>query len=319
MNKKILFIGVGFHEYDSFIIKQLKKEYDVSYLNCSGFRIRHPFIFSLVKYSTRLLSQLNDNSTTSFINKTKDKGFDVIFIIKGTNLTDKHFSLLREYHPEARMVLYLWDAWQLIPNRAVLNRNFSTIYSFDSEDCKKYGFKLRPLFYLESRPKSEKQYDICFVGNGHSNRLGLIRELKTLCLENGLKYKFVVNMGIPAYLKMKYLPNNILKEEGDIISAGSIPYKDYLEIIRSSRTVVDIHYTKQTGLTMRTIEALAAGARVITTNDHIKEYDNIPSSMYFLWDKKASSELIEFIKAPRPDYIIDPYYSVEFFLKELVD
>ena len=316
--KNLLFIGVGFHEYDSYIIKKLEKEYNVSYLNCSGFRIRHPYIYSLVKYSSGLFSMLNNKTTKSYIKTTKDKGFDTIFIIKGTNLTDEHFMLLRQYHPSAKLVLYLWDAWELIPNRDVLRRNVSKIYSFDSEDCKKYGFILRPLFYLESCPKTKKQYDICFVGNGHSNRLKLMRDLKRLCVENGLKYRFVVNMGIPAYLKMKYLPNNVQNDDKDIISSRSIPYQEYLEIIRTSRTVVDIHYNKQSGLTMRTIEALAAGARVITTNEHIKEYENIPSNMYLLWKKNADAELMDFVNAPKPEYTISPYYSIEYFLKEVV-
>ena len=316
--KKILFIGVGFHEYDSFIINHLEKSFEVSYLNCSGFRLRHPYLFSLAKVSPGLLSRFNDNTTTAFIEQTKSKNFDVVFIIKGTNLKDHHFTLLRKYHPHAKFVLYLWDAWSLIPNRGVLNRNFATIYSFDSEDCKKYGFVLRPLFFLKADSESEKLYDISFVGNGHSNRLKLMQELKDLCLRNGLKYKFVVNMGIPAYIKSKFLPQKLSEGNEDIISAGSIPYSEYLEIIRKSRVVVDIHYNKQTGLTMRTIEALAAGARVITTNEHISEYSNIPSNMYLIWDKKVDECLVDFIKKPRPEFVLDSYYSIDAFLDELL-
>jgi hypothetical protein len=37
--------------------------------------------------------------------------------------------------------------------------------------------------------------------------------------------------------------------------------------------VLDIQHPRQTGLTMRTLEALGAGKKLVTTNVQVKEYD----------------------------------------------
>lgn len=316
--KRILFIGVGFHEYDSHIIKHLKRDYDVYYFCSSQFKIKHPHLFLLSQKYGKFLPDYNNKQILCNIEKTKEKDFNYIFAIKGSNLTDNHLSLLKKYHPRAKFSLYFWDSWDVMKNLEILKRYFDAIYSFDSEDCKKLGFKLRPLFYLENKNTDEKKYDICFVGAEHSDRFSSMKELKLLCDNNALKYYIKVIMSLSHYIKVFISPYSFFRYR-QLASYKYLSYSEFVKVLRKSKVVIDIHNRRQTGLTMRTIEALASGAKVITTNEYIKEYENIPTYMYYIWDQKVDMQLIDFIKKPVSDYVIDEYYSVDSFLKEVLE
>ena len=155
--KRILFIGVGFHEYDDYIISHLEKQHDVWYVNSIKFRQDHPYFMMIAKrFLPSQLMERIDNNTSKFIEKTKHFNFDIVFVITGANLTDKHIEDLKRYHKNARFVLYLWDSWnRSVINRDFLSKNFTNIYSFDPLDCEKYGFKHRPLFYIDKNSDTE--------------------------------------------------------------------------------------------------------------------------------------------------------------------
>jgi hypothetical protein len=314
--QKILFIGVGFHEYDKHIIENLKKKYDVWYLLSSGFKNKHPYFYYITKKIPILFPDFNEKNISKFIEKTKDINFDIIFVIKGSGLTDKHLSNLKRYHLKAKYKLYVWDEWEYMSNRDVLEQYFSDIYSFDSEDCKKYGFKLRPLFYINKNRVDDKIYDISFVGNDHSSRFQTILDIKNCCIANCLKYRFVITMTKSSFLKIK----TKYKEEDyrDIAHKGPIPYKEYEDITRKSKTVIDIPRGTQSGLTIRTLEALASGTKVITTNNHICEYENIPKGMYYIWDYTINEALLNFIREPIPTDELNDYFSIDVFLEDIL-
>ena len=313
---KLLFIGVGFHEYDTYIIEHLKGKYDVWYLCSSGFNNKHPYIHFISLKLPVIFPNFNDQSITNFIEKTKNANFDVVFTIKGSNLTDFHLCKLKTYHPQAKFKLYVWDEWEYMSNRDILKKHFSEIYSFDSDDCERYGFILRPLFYINDNKDDSKIYDISFVGNEHTNRFQTILEIKKVCVENGLRYRFVVTMTKSSFMKLKSCYSEM--DYADIALKGSIPYGEYQDIIRKSKTVIDIPRETQSGITMRTLEALATCTKVITTSKHIKQYSNIPKEMYYEWDYKVSDSLIDFIKNPIPKFQLDSYYSIDVFLEQIL-
>ncbi len=318
--KRILFIGVGFHEYDTYIIEHLKKEYDVWYLNSNSFKQKHPYLLWLTSlFSKRKAKEITEKGITSFIESTKSCNFDLVFIISCVNVSQNHLNSLKRYHPKAKFVLYLWDEWEYRKlSLSFIKENFNEVYSFDSEDCRKYGFKLRPLFYIGNNRPKLKDYDVCFVGNQHSNRLETMHELKKQCQKNSLKYRFVVTMTISVYLRNMLRSIEEFRSDKDILHQGAISYAEYEKIISNSKTVVDIHRPTQSGLTMRTIESLASGSKVLTTNKHILEYKNIPSDMYYVWNMKVDENLIEFIKTSKTDFVLDSYYSIDSFLNEVL-
>ena len=319
VNKKnLLFIGVGFQQYNDYLVDYLSKEYNLWHYGTGEFKAEHSIFMLWARYFPSEIRKTYRECLLRYIEKTKDCNFDYILVLKGTHMTDEHLELLKQYHPDSKYVLYLWDSLERMDNGDVLMRHFKSIASFDSEDCKKYGFKLRPLFYIESGLSNDYSYDVSFIGNNHSDRIKLTLELKAFCKENKLSYKFVIPVGGKTYFKAKCQNNYYLYGNTDIIRAKSISYREYLAITKASKVVIDIPSPLQSGLSIRTIEALAMGSRVITTNTHIKEYENIPQDTYFIWNRQYDQALLEFIRSPKKNTIIDKYYAIESFIDDLL-
>lgn len=319
VNKKnLLFIGVGFQQYNDYFVDYLSKEYNLWHYGTGEFKAEHSIFMLWARYFPSEIRKAYRKCLLRYIEKTKNCNFDCILVLKGTHMTDGHLELLKTYHPDSRFVLYLWDSLKNMDNGDVLRKYFQLIYSFDSEDCKQYGFKLRPLFYIEGGRKHQSIYDVSFVGSNHSDRLKMTQELKSFCKANNISYRFVIPVGGKLYNKAKYKRNHFLHNDVDIIRASSMAYDEYLELTQSSKTVIDIPSPNQSGLSIRTIESLAFGARVITTNYHIAEYDNISKDMYYVWDRQLNQGLLDFIKMPQREYRLDPFYSLEAFIGELL-
>lgn len=320
MNKKnLLFIGVGFQQYNDYLVEYLSKAYNLHHYGTGEFKREHGLFMAWAKYFPSEVRKAYRKSLLKYIEKIKDCHFDYILVLKGTYMQDEHLELLKKHHPDSRLVLYMWDSLKNMDNGDVLRKHFKVIYSFDSEDCKKYGFGLRPLFYIQSGQTKKYTYDVSFVGNNHSDRLKMTQELKGFCKANGISYRFIIPVGGKTYNKAKYQKMHFLHNDIDIISAGRMAYDEYLALTQSSKTVIDIPSPNQSGLSIRTIESLAFGARVITTNKHIIEYDSIPKDMYYVWDRQFDKGLLDFIKMPQREYCIDPFFSLESFVGDLLN
>ena len=95
--------------------------------------------------------------------------------------------------------------------------------------------------------------------------------------------------------------------------------KDVLNVFDNSRYILDVPPASQTGVTVRCFEALARGIKLITTDQHIVEYDIYsPDNVYifrgnFDWDDP-------FFHTPfKPiDPVILERYSVKAFAKRLL-
>jgi hypothetical protein len=61
------------------------------------------------------------------------------------------------------------------------------------------------------------------------------------------------------------------------------------ELFLNSRIILDIEHPKQTGLTFRSIEALGAQKKLITTNLSISSYDFYDDSNIFILDRLSPS------------------------------
>jgi hypothetical protein len=57
------------------------------------------------------------------------------------------------------------------------------------------------------------------------------------------------------------------------ISFNSLTHKGNSELVHKSKIILDINHPKQIGLTMRTLEALGAQRKLITTNADVANYD----------------------------------------------
>lgn len=324
MKKKLLFIGVGFGAYDHQIIDSLSQWYDVFYFDSTEFDKKiTKWIFLFQKLHIDFIREwFNARCISKRISKLSGISFSKIFLLKGEHLTHKHMQMIKKLFPEAELSYYTWDCWHNIFNQDVITAHFPVIHSFDSEDCKKYGFKLRPLFYTDSQKADKKTLDVSFVGRGQRTpvRFLWLKEMKKLCQTHGLKYFFSLQCGKGDYYRWKHKDGILQPEDEDLIANGSIPYSEFKRLLKESRCIVDFPFPKQSGLTIRSIEALAVGTKIVTSNVHIAEYEDIPECSYFILTKDYNKEsLMDFIRAPFPEKSLSYTFHLESLLKDVVN
>ena len=204
-------------------------------------------------------------------------GFAHVLIVKGDGLTVPAVQILRRLAPQARMSAYLWDSLDNMPGMAPVLSMVDRVFSFDSGDCAQFGWHWLPLFSRKAQDTGgarpvDPVWDWSFIGSLHSDRH---RVLRRLVAENPDLTYFV-----HCYVQNRLV--RLLRAAGDpqVLGNGPPPlstqvlgYDRYLEVTAKSRAVVDIEHPSQTGLTMRTIETLIAGKKLITTNAAVRDSD----------------------------------------------
>lgn len=290
-DKKILFLGTGFYDYEKAMIIRMKSlgavvtYYDVITKGILFWILDH---FQLLKnykiglYKKKLMQFIKSNTKT----------FDCIFVLDGYYITEVHLTFLKKNQKDAIFILYLWDAICRIEGIEFVLHFFDKIFSFDSEDVTRNGFIFRPLFFrpeIRNVKNKIRIYDVSFVGSGHSDRILLLKNIRDNLLKYNYKILFKISTGRKKILSLLFTRKLHVKDLSMFCWIKKNSYKKYCEILSISKCVIDIHHQNQDGLTMRTVEALASGCFLITTNENIKKYKDIPPSSYFILDRDGGN------------------------------
>lgn len=317
LNKKILFIGIGFYDYDDAIRHKLielgaKVSYFGTSVNDTLYQILRKI--GVQKKANNYLQRIRIKNI-----EVQPKNNDYVFVIKGENLTQLDFDLLKKNNPDAEFILYLWDDYLRIDNRDILIKNFKNIWSFDSEDCKKYGFKFRPLFYREGLKSMNKTIFLSSIGTLHSNRLKIFRNIAYRLDAHRLSYYLKLCSSKFKYLRERYVFHNFSKYDESLIMTSPISFDKNCEIISKSKCVLDIPHASQAGLTIRTIEALKCGCHIITSNKYLTDYTDISKEYYTIIDPDNQLSLDTIISKNIPLSKLSERYSLTSFINELFD
>lgn len=323
--KKILFFSPAFFGYENKIVKKMQDMgayvdmYDVRSVTSAGDR-------ALLKISPKIFAAKSLEYYEKIISVNKDKNYDYILVVKCDMTPESILTKFRDVFPNAKLCLYLWDSIDNISGVLDKFRYFDTMHSFDPEDCKKHSeLKFRPLFYADEFCKElsveEQHYDISFAGTIHSDRYAVIKEVRKIAANKGLKsYWF-------CYLQSKfiyYFYKATKKEFADTkINSFDFVKKDSKEIadvVEKSKIVLDIQHPKQTGLTMRTIEMIGMNKKLITTNSTIKDYDFYnPNNISFV-DRnnvRINDEFLQTSYEPLSDELYQKYALRNWVLEVL--
>lgn len=317
IGKRILFIGIGFYDYDQAIkIKLEELGGEVTYVCsvCKNRLYRLLKSLGLQKLAIIYSSKIRRNN----ILKTQ-LNQDYIFIIKGECLEQTDIDLIKTRNPSSKSILYFWDDIQRINNRSILLDNFSNIWSFDSDDCIKYGFKFRPLFYRDNiKANYKKKYLLSSIGWCHTNRLKIFREIACQLKKENKAYFLKLYVGYKTYFVNRYIKKTFLSSDEELLTTKPIKYSDVMKIISASIYVLDVPHPSQRGLSIRTIEALKLGCHVITTNTCICEYNDISSSNYTILFPNEPLLLPIFSEHQKSTLCgLSQRYSLNSFIQEL--
>jgi hypothetical protein len=324
--KSILLVSPAFFGYETAIKNKLiELGADVSYVD------DRPSNNFFTKGIIRVYKKLLDKTISEYYEQvTKDivdREFDIIFLLNPEAMPLSFLEMCKSRWQNALVVMYMWDSIQNRKNTLDYVPYCDRVLTFDKGDAALHKFDFRPLFYLDlySAIRQEAapiKYDLCFMGTAHSDRYSIVKSVKEWCDANELRCYFYLYMQNKTF----YYVNKLTKKNGDPsieeISFTKRSAAEIVDVVRSSRAVLDIQHFKQTGLTMRTLETVGAGKKLITTNPEVKEYDFYDKDRVMVLDRSnpAESLNLEFFREDDrqvSESVIDGY-SIGSWLKDIL-
>lgn len=265
-----LLIGGGFFGYAKEISATLARR---------GRRVAwfedRPAIDNLTKVMVRLTPSLVAARAEAhfdlIIQKMRGQPIRDVLVIKGESLSLAAIGRLRAALPQARFTLYFWDSFLNMPKDSPAKVPlFDKAFSFDPLDVSADPrLTYRPLFYLDEYahlPPAIQDIDLLFFGTVHTDRYAVLNRLE-LTLPKGLRFEKVLYFPSAAvYCARRVLEPAFWRARREEFVFKPLSKGDIQTLISRTRTVVDIERSVQAGLTMRSMEMMGAGKKLITTN-----------------------------------------------------
>lgn len=138
---------------------------------------------------------------------------------------------------------------------------FSKVFSFDINDCEKYGCIYHPTIYSTPNIAADNltYTDAFFVGTYTPHRYRkLVSLYKKILSKNGTADFYIINV-----------PNKEKRIKG-IHYNKKLPYSEVQKKTQATNCVVEIMNPGQAGLTLRAMEAICLNKKLLTDNKTIK-------------------------------------------------
>lgn len=324
--KNILFSVDGIYGYKESLEETLKKKFKNVYYIENYMPIKKTITF-------KILRELNNLFKNTFLGKFFKKIFDekcrkfylnniinfqekidYFLVVAGREFSKEFIQDLKKINPEIKCIIFLWDKIEYSSLKNSINE-FEYIFSFDRDDCKKYGYIFRPIFYPfpieEIKSFYERKYDLSYIG--------ALRDMKRYLIVEKI-YTYSTKKNLSYFIKLVYDKNfkNSSKFIREIITPNKISMKDNLEILKDSKVTIDIPFSKQTGLTIRVIQSLFLNIKIITTNQDIKNYDFYDENNILIIDENNNLSKKFFTEEYKPiEKNILIKYTTEGFLIDI--
>lgn len=279
----------------------------------------------LIKLNRNLIGKFITKYYEDIIAKTLNNKYDFIFFIKGESISPSIIQMLRNVHPEAKVVMYYWDSIANNHNAKNMLGCFDKVLSFDKNDSKEMSLEFLPLFYIPqyydiAKKKVEQKYDMMFAGTTHSERYEFVNGIADQIRKaGGTCFTWFYFPSKVNFYKLKIDNPKFRSAKISNFEFKAMQREKLLEYYSESRIQIDMQHPKQTGLTMRTIETLGANKKLITTNPDVVNYDFYRPENILVVDRFNPVITKEFINASWADIPEEIYqkYSISSWLNTI--
>ena len=315
---KICLISFDFFAFDQNIVLELKrKNIETHHIDISKYKYEYPNIFSkITNFLNKILFKKNIKKIElekDILNRLEKLGRqDIILIIRPDRLTKQTHLKIKNYTD--KYITYIYDSCTRFPIDDLLkDKIFDTIYSFDLQDCKKFGFNfITNYIYLEKKeiqPLSKINNNV-FIILSIDERLHLLNKIANYLSDNAIAFKFIIT----GKKKPKNINDNIIYTKKPIFIDA------LMEELESANVYLDLIRHGHNGLSFRIFEALAMQKKIITTNKSISEYDFYNPNNILILDENSEIDI-------NPDFLTTPYqplsdavyykYTIENWVKTI--
>lgn len=289
-----------------------------------------PRIDNIAKAQIRLAPQIMERRADSYfadiVAQASKHPIRDVLVIKAEAMSVQSLALMRKAFPGARFTLYFWDSYRNMPSNSAAKVDlFDRAFSFDPIDVSRdTRLAYRPLFFLNEYANLSGQAedtDVLFVGTLHTDRYKVLRNIER-CLPAHLSFRKIFYIRSRALFMLQKLAQPsiwINPSKADQYVYKPLGKDEMLKLVARSRTVIDIERDVQAGYTMRTLEMLGAGKKLITTNPQVSRADFYDSQNTVVIDRKNPKINPEFFEKPyrAPPAEIVRRYSIESWLDEV--
>ena len=187
-----------------------------------------------------------------------------------------------------------------------------SLFSYDEGFCSEFGFRFNTIMYDSSvRPfQGRPESDVYFLGKS-KDRTDAVAKAKFLFDEAGLSYDFTVVVDAGDQVDIP----------GVTFVNAYVSYEENLRKLGQSKAVLDVTQTGQVGYSMRVMESIYLGRKLITTNKHVKDADLFQyGNVLILTEATLPDEVRDFIERPFSPYGRDvrDFYSVERWAERFI-
>lgn len=201
---------------------------------------------------------------------------------------------IETHAPKTRLIIYYYNPWHNNYYVTEEARSKCEIWSFDRQDCEKYGLKYNHQFYFEQKVERKKDIrylsDVFFLGKD-KGRLSFLREIKKIFSNNNIKAKLLVLPDRKIYSKI----------ERNLLCDTYLPYEESLQYVANTACLLEVVQDFQEGITRRMMEAMFFGKKIITTNKNVCEYDFYDKRNIYIWGQDER-DVCDFVKNKLPAF-----------------
>ena len=262
----ILFIGIEYFAYTQRIVEEMRSQgHRVS------FHVMEPVDFwskAAKRYLPSKFEKQLDRHHRAIVEAERTNSYDIVLFLQVHRMAPEIVATLRQDHHGARFVLYNWDSLNT-HNYVPWLTYFDRALTFDADDSINNGMDYLPLFalpeYFAARHDQPKRFDLYFVGaTATPARVRAIAALRRFAEATGLRFGTHLQCSLSSMIT---LARRGLWLRG--MTPRSIGHREIIALMEQSRGVFDFANHRQAGYTMRFIENLCAGMKIVTANARI--------------------------------------------------
>jgi hypothetical protein len=285
----------------------------------------HPFPKAVAKVCSNCVLPYADILYESLLEGFGATHYDYILIINGQTLSDRMLKRLIANFPSAKCILYMWDSFKNRRRFKDKMSYFDKVSTFDPDDALNYQIELRPLFFGRGfdieKTSQPKKYQVSFIGTAHSDRFAVVDRVRKNLPKGTNAYWYL-------YLQSPWVFNLYRLTKPDMRHANRQDFQfepiaktTIQKVFEESLAVLDIEHPNQCGLTMRSLEALGARKKLITTNVNIQKYDLFSKDNILIINRENPILPKEFFESPYIELPSDlrNRYSITGWLEDILD
>ncbi|GLH74273.1 hypothetical protein GETHLI_27750 [Geothrix limicola] len=265
--KSVLFIGLDYHHYTRAILDEIRLAgFDVTNVDIQPRTLAFK-IFKTV--AAKRYQAYLDRHHRAAIDRASALRYDHVVFLQAHQISLENLARLRQTQPQAVFTLYNWDS---LDNHDYLAHtpHFDRVLTFDYDDAQRHGFGYLPLFCVRpiqaARHDRARPFTVSMVGNiVNLKRYEAVQAFAGYCDNHGIQFdRYLV---VSPVVLWRLLMAGI-RPKG--LHFRTISPQLFARMTEDSLAVFDYANHQQSGYTMRTIENLCAGKKIITNNKRVE-------------------------------------------------